>query len=1122
MDLTPRQKQAVEYTDSDLLVAAAAGSGKTRVLVGRIIAALERGHNIDDFLIVTYTRAAAQELRGRIQRALLDRLREGDAGNLQKQLARMHRAEIGTIHAFCARLLREYAAEAGVRPNFRQLEGAEETALKRQALETALETLYAERPAGFDALAGSLGGVGGDRWLGEVILDLYNRLQAFPNPDMWMEEQIDNPYDASRYAELNAERARAFAEKLITKARRELSEIPELDAVYGPAFDADIANAAALRGGHEITRVKLKPARGMADIAKPFREIRERFYELLDASRGTPERDINGEYIDGLTRGIFTAVRLFGKVYGDLKFARGVLDFSDLEHIAHSLLCAPGADIGVRFAEVLVDEYQDVNQVQEEIIGALNSRVFMVGDVRQSIYGFRQADPGIFLGKYNGWADGGQGGARIILPHNFRSHPSILGAVNEIFVKIMEGYGEEELLRPPPGAGEVGAEPRATLVYRDMAAAEDGGLSRVQTEAEMVARLCRELVDGGGDPGDIAVLFRSRQGMAFFKRAIEAQGLAAAGQGDSMFDTPELITAQAYLRILDNPRDDVALLAVMRSPLYGFSPDELVGVRRRAGGDFYDALTAAAAAGDSKSGMLLRDLIYLRDLGADMGMDMLYHGMLTRLGLLELFGAMRGGAERRSNLLSVIPVAAKTASAGELCETLERMRRSGEETRESGRRGIVLSTVHKAKGLEFGTVILADTSREFNRMDGRAPVLFHREMGLGLKITDEELRVQYTTAKREAVAARLNEDMLREEMRILYVALTRARERLYVTVAAPDMAKQIERLSMGLDGAPDEYQLLSARSVSDWLLLALINDGKPEGTGAWEIIDSEQMTDDREQIIINSEQLTINNWGDDTEHLSVGRDVLIAPQDATIAPQDVTIPSKLTVSEVVGRDASARRVQTVTAPDAAIPSKLTVSEVVGRDVFIAPRAGATPGNEGIPPPFTKGGEFVRPRFMERHRALSAAERGTALHTALQTADLRACLTVEGAAAELRRLERERRLTPEQAGCVEPERVTRFAGSDLGLRALASGDMRREFPFSLLTPVRELMPELDSDEKTLFQGVVDLMFFEDGGWVIVDFKSGGARPEYARQLELYENAVRRVTGQRVKEGTVYYL
>jgi len=1098
MGLTPQQQQAVEYNGTDLLVSAAAGSGKTRVLVERLIGALDNGANIDDFLIITYTRAAALELRGRIQRAILDRLKKDRSDKrLYAQLMRLHRSNIGTIHSFCAGLLREYAAEAGLKPNFRQIEGAEENALKQKALETALEELYAACPPGFDIFADSLSDVGGDRRSGEVILELYNKLQAFPSPEMWMEEQLANPRDVSGYLKMDAERALWFAKKLMLEARRDLKKLPELNAVYGSAFDEDLINVAALKNGLKITKSKLRPARGMTDIAEPFKDARDRFYKLLNVyseamAGNTVQTETEEQYINDLTLGIFTAVRAFTKAYKDLKFRKGVLDFSDLEHITHALLCGQMPDMGVpspyprldgaKFAEILVDEYQDINQVQEEIIQALNSQIFMVGDVRQSIYGFRQAEPSIFLKKYSAWSEESPHGARVILPHNFRSHPSILGAVNDIFEKIMLGmeYGEEEKLRAgalpgnaggvPPIPPDTPASPRAVLVYCDKAGIDDEEvpLRRVQLEAEMVAEICRELVDDGKEPGGIAVLFRAKSGMGFFKSAIEARGLPVTGQEDNILETPELRVAQTYLRILDNPRDDVALLAVMRSPLYNFSPDELVKVRNCADGDFYDALTAASAAGDSKCTMLLRDLIYLRDLGMDMGMDMLYHGMLMRLGLLELFGSMRGGAVRRSNLLSLIPVAARTLSVGELCQVLERMRESGEMPNAAGQNGITLMTIHKSKGLEFNTVILADTSRVFNRADSRAPVLFHREMGLGLKIADTSRRIQYPTVKRAAVAGRLNEDMMQEEMRVLYVALTRAKEHLYVTMTTPDMAKQIERLNMGLDDRPDEYQLLSAKSVSDWLLLALIRDGALGDTETWSV---REWTIDNGQLTIKHEK------NSDSDLTTIDNSKPIVNYQLSIV--NCSLPSKLTTTEIV---ATGSKLSTVNC-------QLSI---------------------------------VKPRFMEKHTALTAAERGTALHTALQFVDLQVCLTLDGAKAELLRLERERRLTPEQAGCVEPERIIRFIQSELGARVLASADIRRELPFSLLTPIRELLPEIDSDEKTLFQGVIDLMFFEEGGWVVVDFKSGKPKQEYRRQLKLYENAVRRMTGQRVIEGIVYYL
>ncbi|MCL1820629.1 MAG: UvrD-helicase domain-containing protein [Oscillospiraceae bacterium] len=1072
--LTERQQLAVDYNEKNLLVSAAAGSGKTSVLVERLIGALNGGANIDGFLIITYTRAAALELRGRIQKEILKRCGEnqGETKRLYAQLKRMHRANIGTIHAFCAGLLRDYAAEAGIKPNFKQLEGAEEAGFKQKALETALEELYGLNPPGFEVLAESLSGIGGDRRLGEVILTVYNKIQAFPNPDMMMDSIVGGHSDYIEYLRQSAERVLILAEKVVKKARRELLEMPELDAAYGAALDADLVNINALRNGLEITKVSARAPKGMAEAVKPFRDARDYFYKLLDEYQNTmlaaqPPAEDELHYSEELTRGLFAAVRAFGKAYGDLKSRKGVLDFSDLEHYTHNLLCVPGSRLEINFTEVMVDEYQDVNQVQEEIISALKSRVFMVGDARQSIYGFRLANPDIFLRKYGEWMPpeygGDCGGARVVLPHNFRSNEKILNAVNAVFEKIMLGmpYGEEEKLKPPTGV-EYGGELPVLVYCNDKSEQERDDedtvpYNRVRLEAEMVADICAELVESGEKPDDIAVLLRAKSSMIHFKRAIEARGLPAAGQDDNIFETTEMRVAVTYLKILDNPRNDTALLAVMRSPLYNFSPKELVRIRGKAGGDFYDSLAASAAAGHSKCVRLLNDLSELRDLGTDNGMDLLYHTMLTRLGLLEIFGSMSGGETRRANLLSLIPIAAGAATAGELCRTLERRSASGKPPSAATQGGVNLMTVHKSKGLEFKTVIVADTARIFNRTDSREPILFHKDLGLGLKFTDAERRVQYTTSKREAVAKRLNEDLLKEEMRVLYVALTRAKERLFVTMTLPDLDARLKKLSLGLDGKPDEHRLLTCNSVSDWLLLALMNDGKPEDT--WKVREYVHERPKTEVFGISSAEC----WQSPP---------LKAEREDGGADTPGKIPSKLTVTEL---------------------SKTKADTV-----------------------------FAKPRFMEKHAALTAAERGTALHTALQFVNLRACGSVEGARTELECLEREQRMTREQIASVDPGRITRFVTSGLGARVLAAETVKRETPFSLLTPVRELLPEYDSEEKTLFQGVIDLMFIEGGEWVIVDFKSGASKPEYKRQLALYENAVRRVTGQRVKESLVYYV
>ncbi|GHU87605.1 hypothetical protein FACS1894202_02210 [Clostridia bacterium] len=992
IELTRAQSEAATFRDSDVLVSAAAGSGKTRVLVERLVRAVIDGDtHIDDYLVITYTRAAAGELRRRIGKALSER-------GAARELARLNRAQIGTIHAFCAMLIRRFAVECGVQPNFRQLETSESNKLRERAMADALEKLYESRDPRFYALADTLSDTGRDNKIADTLFEIYDALRSLPDMETWKDDQLaelrraaaDTPIAETPWGALltrEANRTLETVRKALSAALEEMG-----DHKYRPMFESDLANLGRALT-EPVTFEPLSRKRTDADTAEYYKNIRtacqdavKRIQKQFAAPGERNRADFKASI--PLAEGLFMAVRTFHAEYSALKARRNALDFPDLEHIARGLLAR--REIG-EYREVLIDEYQDVNQVQEDILLSLKRagcRLFMVGDARQSIYGFRQADPAIFEAKYNSGKD-----LKVIeLPQNFRSSPQILDAVNAVCSEIMPGY-------VPLSSGSGGEAPAPKLVT-----CGEG------EEPSLAAALALQAVKDGASPDDVAILLRTSRDMPLYKKALNAAGLACVSQEERLFDAPEVRALRACFQVLDNPRQDVPLLTLLRSFVYDFTPDDLAELRKASGGELFDGLAASDRVWD--------DFTYLRGIAADGSAGQLYHAVSRRLGIPEI--------------PALTPSLSECVTASDCIAAMERLENMNIP---AAAHGVRLSSIHRAKGLEFPVVILSGTAKAFNYTDSRRPVLFHKKLGLGLKRTDMSTRVQYGTLSRDAVALAQKLDLAAEEARLLYVALTRAEERLYVTAEVKSEPKALLSPS-------------DARSMYAWL----------------------------------NERWQSEVWDGE----AVCGETIVETEEAEPIEKQKTYEYPLAAD---------------------IPSKVTTTDLARHE---------------------RERTFSRPRFLDGAKALTPAERGTAAHAALQYADLRVCGDTEGARRELERLARGKFLTAAQLEAVDAALLTDFVRSPLGRRALGSGDLRRELPFSLLTPASELLG-VDVTEPVLLQGVADLLFIEDGKWIIVDFKTtglGGRDPSavaelFRGQLNTYAKAVTRLMNAPVGETWIYF-
>ena len=1151
---TPSQKLAIEDRGGELLVSAAAGSGKTRVLTERLMRWITEGdapRSIDNFLIITFSTAAAAELRSRISEELSARA-AADPGSkrLRRESALVRRAQIGTIHSFCSALLREYAGRAGIAPDFAIADEDRARELRRLSLETVLEAAYAEAEPGFIQLADTVGAGTDDRRLESLVLELHGKLQSHARPGDWAARQselFETGAEDAADTPWGRELLESAADELLWWAGefdelvRSLAGFEKMGKAYVPSFSetaSSLRGAAkraaegwdALREALPIAFPRLGSLRGggedpeLAERAKARREACKKAAKRIEKGFTLPSEQLLRDM-----RATAPAMRALLKLVGDFdaeytrrKRRRSLLDFADLEHLAARLLTEPDGsptetarEVSRRYAEVMVDEYQDVSLVQNMIIRAVSDsgrRLFMVGDVKQSIYRFRLADPTIFLKKYESYADAPQPEGvprRVFLRESFRSRGEVVDAVNAVFGCLMsKGLGEmeyDERARLRAGLEYPGVVPVPELVAVPLPGADEDEErpDKIEVEAAYVARMMRRLVETGAKIseggvlrplgyGDIAVLLRSvNVSGPVWRRVLAREGVPVeAGQSGGFFEAPEVAVILSLLAIIDNPRQDVALISVLRSELFGFTNDELTEIRLMSGeGDFYAALSARAEVSE-KARAFLDTLDRLRDFARDSELATLIWEIYESLGCMALCSAMRDGEGRRARLLRLFELARSFETTGwrglrRFLDWLRSMRERGEEPAfpdEDGGGAVRIMSIHRSKGLEFPVVFIGDTARQFNRSDLRGSVLVHPELGLGPKFTDAARGIEYPTLARRAVANRLERELLSEELRLLYVAMTRARERLFITCTFADPQKTMDKLAPAAQEHIPAQALLPMRSMAEWLICAALGTG---GRALTLSIGGDEEGAPRR--VTPAAQPEPERTGE--EAVPVDFDALLAWRYPHSGAE--TLPSKLTATEL----------KSLAEPDA-------------ESAELLPRAART---------------FRRPDIALAARRLTAAERGTATHLALRYLELGALTTPEAAREAVDRLAAAGKLSAREAAAVDAAGLCRFALSPLGRRIAAAPRVLREFPFALLCPAERFFPGAEGEEL-LLQGVVDCCLIEPDGAVIVDYKTDRIAPEaaperakrYAAQLETYAWAVSRITGLAVKAKIVYFL
>lgn len=1307
---TKEQLDAITEKDCNLLVAAAAGSGKTAVLVERIIRKITDSENpidIDKLLIVTFTNAAATEMRERIAEAI-SRALESNPGSkvLQRQLTLLNKASITTMHSFCLEVIRNNFQHIELDPNFRIANDTETLLLKMEALDELFEDIYdnEQENEGFFELLECYGGNRDDQAIHEMVLTLYEFVQSHPWPEQWLHANsemfnMDEGQDLAEtpWGKVLLENMALELAGLADMMRRALGIIKYAEGLepYLPTYQEELSDIEALmvlchskeaarwdrmydavssfefarlpRCGKDADKEKQEVVKEIRnDVKSRIKKLKE---DLFQAPSSEIIKELGGLY--PLMKYLSSLVSDFSARYTAKKRQKFLVDFNDLEHLCLNLLVKHGdgsftsmndeslkhggssfasmndeslkhgdssfaSETGAdsdgnsqltyvpsevaceykeKFEEILVDEYQDSNLVQEIIVNMISKcdkgqpNIFMVGDVKQSIYRFRQAKPELFLEKYNTYShEKGEKFRKIQLFKNFRSRREVVDSVNFVFKQIMSidvgeiDYNDTEALNLGAafaecedsgsvvgGAAELhiidvgkgnsqedgsfdsdiqeegsfsqgdgsfdlgdGISPYEEDQGEAAVGEEEETLDSIQCEARIVAKRILQLMEGDSkdrvfkvfdkvskeyrkvDFKDIVILLRTTKNWTeVFLEELAQYGIPAfADTGTGFFKTVEVQIVLSLLQIIDNPLQDIPLLAVLRSPIASFSPEDLVDVRladRKA--SIYDALKKLAGTGQEETSLKAAEFLEMleawRDKALYMSTDELIWHLYTDTGFYSYAGAMPGGQQRQANLRMLFERARQfeeTSYKG-LFNFINFINKLKSNKGDMGSAKILgenenvvrIMSIHKSKGLEFPVVILAGCGKQFNLQDMNKKMLLHQELGFGPDFVDHRRRISYPSIPKQAARCKVKIESISEEMRVLYVAFTRAKEKLILTGTVKNLEKSLSKWSRCIGIQEDKlpgYEMLRGRNYLDWICPSMMRHkncsqlrsiaGIEQGffiedSSTWEVRawnKSDVLSGRIEEGNAELENANILEKLDTNATYSEYADEISRRLDWSYELQKATeIPTKVSVTELKRRFA-----------------KEASEEIVPFSVYM--------------PPLVK-----KPSFMEEIKGLSAAEAGSVLHFVMQHLEFGRTGALEEITFQIGELVFNDLLTEQQSKSVDVRKIDTFLKSSLGVRLMKSGKVYREVPFNIEVCSNEFYKELGESYKTetiLLQGVIDCYFEEPDGIVLLDYKtdyvaqgkSEDLRERYRIQIEYYAKALELLTGLKVKEKYIY--
>lgn len=1258
---TPEQESAImSPKDSNLgaqtlLVAAAAGSGKTAVLVERIITRLKDMENplsVQELMVVTFTKAAAAEMSARIGVALAKAMESTDdkalQARLERQLNLLPSAHISTLHSFCQWVIRSYFYKLDIPPTARIGNEAEMALLKQEVLENLLKEAYEHNTYGIFDLSDFFSDDKSDAGLQDKVLSLYEFAMSQSNPDGWMRHAVE-PYKAAQEQDL---RDTLWGRAMWDDQQAEIDRIadrieqmePLLESPVGPkkwdkVYQEQLAALAQLKGAQTWS--------DMVDVCRNLDTFTKASFTSLGKALEKGEVDgaladefkslgsQNKDSLKGMKNGLFhidesvlqqqfkdqyplihNLVELtiaFHKAYDEAKKEQGIMDFSDLEHLCLALLVEPGTEddpqpsevaleLQDTFKEIMVDEYQDTNGVQETIINLIShiDNRFYVGDVKQAIYSFRMADSSLFMHKYNTYGlENDAVECRIDLAKNFRSHENILTTTNFIFYQIMTqeaaelDYGEKESLIPgrivedAPSDWVGGAVELHLLDTSDTNRSDetDGDSETAgdepennERELDFIIQKIKELhaskkqvqnADGSFRQiqwRDFAVLRRSLAGWG--TRAVAAMrqaGIpAVVNERDGYFEAQEIQLLLSLLQIIDNPEQDLPMAAVLHSGLIGLDANELGALRLTGDGSLWSVMPLyAEQAQDERLLQFLAHIERWRTLSRRHGVADLLWDVYETLDYVNYVGAMPNGLVRRANVMALYERAKGFESSG--FRGLFRFLRFVESLRDSNQDMAVanvvteaddvvrLMTIHKSKGLEFPVVFLSGVQKKFNTMDFNSPLLVDKNGGIGLKGYYPDIRVSYPSMPWLYCKSIKSDAMKAEEQRILYVALTRARDKLFLTGYINKEIKKEKGVGAHIKHAAlTQTQALGADLIKagdsylHWLLIAFarhLDGGAPlrniielEGETNFDLLDR--------QCQIKVEIHDGSLYGDldykaDVDETTINTVRVLGKVNDVELPEKIvqrfafTYPNliaakttaKISVSELKRRFAE-RDTEAVSATDVSVSQKSVTSSNASDD------ATDEAAIEDSSIPVISETELADSVFGRKPMAIADAEEivtgaqwGTLMHEAMQWLPVKK-YTQQSMTDMLNSLQAEGKFSDEERSLLSDRSLYGFFNSDLGQRLIASKRVERELPFSMLFDGNRVYPDVENGERLFLQGIIDTAFVEDDQWVLVDYKTDRVKSgdelirRYKIQMDLYKEALETLTDMSVKASYIY--
>ena len=1178
---TEEQQQAINEKGANILVAAAAGSGKTAVLVERIInKVINEKIDIDRILVVTFTSAAASEIRERILEAIYKKLEENpEDTNLQKQINLINKANISTIHSFCLDVIRNNFYELDISSNFRVADTTEIELMKYEVLDELFEEKYLSNDKDFEDLINIYTGYRGDEGLQNLVLNIYKFIQSSPFPEKWLNDKVNlfkntnQDFAQTIWGKTILENIEEELTEGIMQLQNILKDMKKIDELskFTKIIQEDIYNLEDIlryTNSWDNTLTKINnlvwqkwptDKKITIDLKEQAKEVRNKVKEIINKSIKKKiaydsiqaNEDIN-EMDVTLTKLKNLLVEFMFK-FASKKKEKNVVDFNDIEHFALKILIGENGEATElakkyreKFQEIAIDEYQDSNLVQEQILTSISkgNNIFMVGDVKQSIYKFRQARPELFLEKYKNYnlkqeISGNSLGLKIQLFKNFRSRENILNITNLVFQNIMSEkvgeieYNEKEYLNYSAGYKEpeentdyagktelhiIDLKEKEEIFINDEEIDEKIEVEKIENsvlEAKFVAKKINELLNSNYmvfdkeqgyrkiTPKDIIILLRATTNIApIYEKELADLNLPVFSDSSSQYlDTMEIQIIVSILKIINNPIQDIPLVTVLRSPIFAFTDNDLISIRLTDKScSFYESMIKARLVVNEQLNSKIDNVIYYLEKWKQeekyLPLDELIWQIYIDTNLINIVGLMPNGAIRQANLKMLFEKAKQFENASfkglfNFINFIDRLKNNNGDLSSAKLIGenenvIRIMSIHKSKGLEFPVVFLCGTGKSFNMRDLNEDILLHQDMGIGPKLIDFERRIEYDTLAKEAIKLKIKLETLSEEQRILYVALTRAKEKLIITGISKDLEKDFKQKRELLQIYNENMNIIDYKLVKkyktylDWLeLVYLKNENKITDIATlytYTKTDLEKELNNKEQEKLNNiKEKIFENTKDlkDTENI---KEILNWKYRYKKSSE---IPTKTAVTRLQAEE----------------DKKIELTEI--------------------------------PKFMGKEKKITPAEKGTLMHLCIQRLNEKQTYTKETIKQMIQSLVLKEIITTTEADAINIDTLYKYTKSALWNDLSKAKEIHKEQPFYINIPAKEIYENIETDENILVQGIIDLYYIsEDNKLILIDYKTDYAKkPEelinkYKTQLSIYKKALENSLNRRVDETYIF--